>query len=93
MLMFTTFLCLQVTTVAGEEYLAGAVIVALPLGVLQASTCTFNPPLPDSTQEALARLCPGSLNTVALEFEVLPTTCHFNMVLGHLMCRRGHDCL
>jgi polyamine oxidase len=38
----------SVTTESGEVITAAAVIVTLPLGVLQAGSVTFDPPLPDS---------------------------------------------
>ena len=51
------------------ELLADAVLVTLPLGVLQASAVTFDPPLPAARVEATARLGVGTLAKLAYEFD------------------------
>ena len=48
---------------------ANRVIVTLPLGVLQAGTVHFDPPLPDAKQQAIHRLGMGVLNKCYLRFE------------------------
>jgi monoamine oxidase len=47
---------------------ADAVVVTLPLGVLKAGHCTFDPPLETSKQGAIARLAMGTLNKIVLQF-------------------------
>jgi polyamine oxidase len=44
-------------------------IVALPLGVLKAGSVAFDPPLPESKQQAIKRLGIGVLNKLALTFK------------------------
>jgi|GEM_PF-130629 len=49
-------------------YEADAVLVTVPLGVLQAGNITFDPPLPTAKQAAMSRLKMGSLAKVVLRF-------------------------
>ena len=58
-------------TVAGSHGViaASAVIVTLPLGVLQAGVVAFDPPLPDPHRTAIARLGMGTLDKVVLKFD------------------------
>jgi polyamine oxidase len=58
-----------VETRAGEVFAARRAIVTLPLGVLQAGSVAFDPPLPDRKLEAIRGLRAGVLNRVALVFE------------------------
>ncbi len=51
------------------EVAADAAIVTVPLGVLQAGTIVFDPPLPDGHREALERLGMGLLDKVVLLFD------------------------
>ncbi len=55
-----------VTTVAGETIAGTAVVVTLPLGVLQSGAVTFDPPLPDTHTAAIARLGMGLLEKVVV---------------------------
>jgi monoamine oxidase len=48
---------------------ADRVIVTLPLGVLQAGTVSFSPPLSARKREAISRLRMGVLNKVVLKFD------------------------
>lgn len=48
---------------------AERVIVTVPLGVLKAGTITFDPPLPEAKQAAIARLGFGVLDKVVLAFD------------------------
>ena len=50
------------------EFTASFVVVTLPLGVLQAGSVTFDPPLPSRKKDAMKRLKMGVLNKIALEF-------------------------
>lgn len=50
------------------EFSADAVIITLPLGVLQKQSVTFDPPLPSAKQKSIANLQMGILNKVALKF-------------------------
>src|SRR4029450_11294256 len=54
---------------AQGELTADAVLVTLPLGVLQANAVTFDPSLPPARIEATARLGVGTLARLAYEFE------------------------
>jgi polyamine oxidase len=56
---------------ATESFEADAVVVTVPLGVLQAATITFDPPLPAAQQTAIARLGMGVLNKVILRFDAV----------------------
>eukprot|EP00903_Cladosiphon_okamuranus_P006763 g6596.t1 len=53
----------------GEVVLADAVIVAVPLSVLQNGAVEFDPPLPEETASALSRLGMGTYEKVIMEFE------------------------
>jgi polyamine oxidase len=48
---------------------ANAVILAVPLGCLQHSTITFNPPLPGRIQSAITNLGFGNLEKIFLKFD------------------------
>lgn len=52
-----------------EEFEADAVIVTLPLGVLQQGSVSFTPVLPVEKQAAIARLGMGTLAKVVLRFD------------------------
>lgn len=52
----------------GETFEADAAIVTLPLGVLQAGSVQFSPPLGGDKRRALRKLAMGTLNKVALRF-------------------------
>lgn len=58
----------RVRTAAGDVLEADRVIVTVPLGVLQAGTLEFAPPLPADKLAAIARLEMGSLEKVILRF-------------------------
>ena len=62
---------------------ADAVVVTLPLGVLKTDAVAFDPPLPESKQQAIARLGMGSLTKVVLSFDAAfwPTS---QYAFGHL---------
>jgi hypothetical protein len=49
-----------------RDYTARAIVVTLPLGVLKAGAVRFNPPLPPSHTEPVARLDIGSVLKVAM---------------------------
>ncbi len=51
-----------------DRWDADAVIVTLPLGVLQHGDVTFDPPLPDWKVQAIHRLRMGTLNKIVLRF-------------------------
>ncbi|HYQ92258.1 MAG TPA: NAD(P)/FAD-dependent oxidoreductase [Candidatus Competibacteraceae bacterium] len=55
-------------TTLQETYQADQVLATLPLGVLQAGTVAFSPPLPPTKQAAIARVGMGALLKVALSF-------------------------
>ncbi len=57
-----------VGTAAGNSYSAERAIITLPLGVLQAGTVSFDPPLPAARMQAQQRLGMGTLNKLALVF-------------------------
>lgn len=65
-----------------ETYTADAVLVTVPLGVLQAGKIQFNPVLPEEKVNAISRLKMGVLNKVALTFprQFWPDS----TILGHL---------
>ncbi len=50
------------------SFYANAVIITLPLGVLQKNVVKFNPPLPDDKQKAIERLGMGLLDITAIKF-------------------------
>ena len=58
-----------VTTATGEAIAADRVLVTVPLGVLQAGSIAFDPPLPDSKQQSIDRLGMGVLEKVVLRFD------------------------
>lgn len=59
-----------VSVSTGDDVFTGdAVVVTVPLGVLQARTIEFVPPLPDATSAAIDRVGVGDLAKVVLRFE------------------------
>ncbi len=58
-----------VTTDMGETIAADRVLVTVPLGVLQADSIVFDPPLPDAKQASIDRLGMGVLEKVVLRFD------------------------
>jgi polyamine oxidase len=59
----------SITTADGELIDGAAVIVTLPLGVLQAGTVRFDGELPNDITAAIGRLGMGTLNKVVLLFD------------------------
>lgn len=59
----------QVTTEDGQQYDGAAVVVTLPLAVLQAGAVEFSPPLPQATQAAIDGLGSGKVNKLILRFD------------------------
>ncbi len=59
----------RVTTQSGESYLANHVVVTVPLGVLKNQSIGFNPPLPESHQQAIERMHMGNVNKFLLIWE------------------------
>lgn len=57
----------QVQTSQGD-FVADQAVVTFPLGVLKQASVKFEPPLPESKQEAIKRLGMGVLNKVYLKF-------------------------
>ena len=57
-----------IVTANGDEYKAEKIVIALPLGVLQADAITFYPPLPLHTK-AFANIGFGSIIKVLLQFD------------------------
>lgn len=57
-----------ITTTRGDKYMAQYVIVTVPIGVLQAGSIAFDPPLPSKKLDAIERMGNGLLNKVFLEF-------------------------
>ncbi len=57
-----------VVTAAGERLRADGCVATFPLGVLQAGTVRFDPPLPRSARRAIARLGVGLLDKVLLRY-------------------------
>ena len=58
-----------VETASGEVLRADRVIVTVPVGVLEAGTIEFEPPLPDAKLAALSRMDMSSLEKVVLRFD------------------------
>jgi monoamine oxidase len=56
----------------GARIDADAVVVAVPLAVLQAAGIEFDPPLPDEFTEASSRIGTGTLEKVVLRFDEAP---------------------
>ncbi|KAI3947841.1 hypothetical protein MKX01_034506 [Papaver californicum] len=52
----------------GKTFVADAVVIAVPLGVLKAKRIEFEPRLPDWKEEAIAELGVGTENKIALHF-------------------------
>ena len=59
----------EVRTRAGKTITADGCVVAVPLGVLKASTIRFDPPLPSATRRAIARVGFGLLDKVFLSYD------------------------
>ncbi|CAB4875003.1 unannotated protein [freshwater metagenome] len=59
----------EVRTRAGKTITADGCVVAVPLGVLKASTIRFDPPLPSATRRAVARVGFGLLDKVFLSYD------------------------
>jgi monoamine oxidase len=55
-------------TAGDATFEADYAIVTLPVGVLKANVVTFNPPLPEHKQQAIANLYVGVLNKLYLRF-------------------------
>ncbi|MEL7253605.1 MAG: FAD-dependent oxidoreductase [Pseudomonadota bacterium] len=55
--------------VDGRAHAFDAVIVTLPIGVLQAGHVRFDPPLPNDKQDAIGKLGLGLLNKLYLKFD------------------------
>ena len=58
-----------VNTVDGSSHRATHVVVTVPLGVLKAGSIRFDPPLPDTKQEAIDQLGWGAFEKVVLAFD------------------------
>ena len=52
-----------------QTYTADKVVVTIPLGVLKTGAVSFDPPLPESKQNAISGLKMGVLNKLCLEFD------------------------
>lgn len=52
-----------------DTFLADSILVTLPLGVLQSTDVRFDPPLPQTKQEAIQKLGMGVLNKCFLRFD------------------------
>jgi monoamine oxidase len=59
---------IAISTDDGSVYTTHAVIVTVPLGVLKASTITFNPPLPSEKQLVIQKMNMGTVNKVFLSW-------------------------
>lgn len=59
----------RVQTVGGEELTADFAIITVPLGVLKVGAIAFDPPLPQSKQDAIRRIGFGSFEKLALRFD------------------------
>ncbi len=57
-----------VVVTAGDSFVADAVVVTVPLGVLKAGSITFSPPLPSDKQAAIDHLGVGLLAKVVMRF-------------------------
>ncbi|KAI3959163.1 hypothetical protein MKX01_023839 [Papaver californicum] len=58
----------KVSTCTGNEFVAEAVLITVPLGCLKAETIKFSPALPEWKSSSIQRLGFGVLNKVVLEF-------------------------
>ncbi|MDQ0725781.1 FAD-dependent oxidoreductase [Microbacterium sp. W4I20] len=52
----------------GDEFTADRVVVTVPLGVLQAGSIAFEPPLPESVAGPIGRLGMGVFNKIFIQF-------------------------
>ena len=68
----------EVLCANGESFVADAVLVTVPLGVLKRGCIAFNPPLPSAKRQSIANLGFGVLNKVVLLFP-------------HVFWDTGHD--
>ncbi|GAB2233622.1 hypothetical protein Droror1_Dr00002848 [Drosera rotundifolia] len=59
----------RVTTEGGSSFIADAVVVAVPLGVLQSNLIKFEPRLPEWKERAISDLGVGIENKIVLHFE------------------------
>jgi monoamine oxidase len=59
----------QVLLTSGEVLVADAVVVTVPLGVLQAGSIGFSPPLPEPLSDAIGRLGMGLLDKYWFRFD------------------------
>ncbi|KAI4387276.1 hypothetical protein MLD38_005119 [Melastoma candidum] len=59
----------RVTVEDGKAFVADAVVIAVPLGVLKSGTISFEPKLPDWKEKAIADLGVGIENKIVLRFE------------------------
>src|SRR5205085_9642216 len=59
----------SVTITSRGDFNADAVIVTLPLGVLQQDAVRFTPPLPLEKRDAIGRLGMGALSKIVLHFD------------------------
>ncbi|KAI4330780.1 hypothetical protein MLD38_029033 [Melastoma candidum] len=59
----------SVTVEEGTTFIADAVVIAVPLGVLKSGTINFEPKLPDWKEAAINDLGVGIENKIALRFE------------------------
>lgn len=60
---------MKVTVEDGKTFVADAVVVAVPLGVLKARTIKFEPKLPDWKEAAIDDLGVGTENKIILHFD------------------------
>ena len=60
-----------VTVENGTSFIANAVIITVPLGVLQANLIEFEPSLPDWKLSALSDIGVGNENKIALRFDTV----------------------
>lgn len=75
-----------VTTAAGEEMKADAVIVGAPVGVLQRGGITFDPPLPGWKSTAMQNIGMGKLNKVRPVHSLLIYTQDFKLPIPYTIC-------
>lgn len=80
----------EIQTVLGPVH-AGQVLVAVPLGVLQARTIHFDPPLPGRMQGALRRVGFGILDKLVLRFPRVFWDRDAHR-LGYVAARKGEWC-
>ena len=59
----------MLTTEDGQNFIADAVIITVPLGVLKAKLIEFEPSLPEWKMSAISDLGVGNENKIALRFD------------------------